>query len=221
MLHCSRDCLHSKNFDPHGRRQRKRLDQVQQFIICPPCRRSGDGGRHVIIIFPTCHLLKSLPPQLFNFLELVAQNFQVRKMAPRPRPRSSTPIASVTPVIAFLDVDSFECQIWQREDPSKLGKPCVVANRSGLILAATYEAKAFGISRSLTPTVKTAKELCPHLHVFWKPNRWGKQDQSKLRMTTAEIVHHILVNFAFLVENVCTTDISVKFHVFLHIYRIS
>ncbi len=112
-------------------------------------------------------------------------------MPPHQRNPQQVPNMSVSPVIAFLDVDSFECQVWQRQYPKTRGKPCVVVNTSGRILACSYEAKALGVSRSTTPKIKDAQKLCPYLHVFHKPDKWGKQDQSKLRQATWEIVSHI------------------------------
>lgn len=106
-------------------------------------------------------------------------------------PRPSPILPSVTPVIAFLDVDSFECQIWQRDNPITRGKPCVVANSSGRIVAVTHEAKAFGISRNETPNIRDAVKKCDNLEIFRKRDKFGKQDQTGCRLATWQLVSGI------------------------------
>ncbi len=61
--------------------------------------------------------------------------------------------------ILHADLDSFYASVEQLLDPSLLGKPIAVGG--GIVLAASYEAKAFGV-RTPMPGWK-AKELCPGL----------------------------------------------------------
>lgn len=61
--------------------------------------------------------------------------------------------------ILHADLDSFYASVEQLLDPSLRGKPVAVGG--GIVLAASYEAKAFGV-RTPMPGWK-AKELCPDL----------------------------------------------------------
>src|SRR5215217_367858 len=61
--------------------------------------------------------------------------------------------------ILHADLDSFYASVEQLLDPSLLGKPIAVGG--GIVLAASYEAKAFGVYTPM-PGWK-AKELCPGL----------------------------------------------------------
>jgi nucleotidyltransferase/DNA polymerase involved in DNA repair len=56
------------------------------------------------------------------------------------------------------------------------------------VVSATYEAKAFGVSRTFTSRVEEALAKCPELKVFRKQDAWGKQDSSKTRHATWEIL---------------------------------
>jgi DNA polymerase-4 len=67
-----------------------------------------------------------------------------------------------TASILHADLDSFYASVEQRDDPSLQGKPVAVGG-GGVILAASYEAKRFGV-RTPMPGYE-AKRLCPNLIV--------------------------------------------------------
>jgi DNA polymerase-4 len=61
--------------------------------------------------------------------------------------------------ILHADLDSFYASVEQLLDPSLLGKPIAVGG--GVVLAASYEAKAFGVQGGMPG--RRARELCPQL----------------------------------------------------------
>jgi DNA polymerase IV len=60
--------------------------------------------------------------------------------------------------ILHADVDSFYASVEQRDDPSLRGRPVIVG--AGVVLAASYEAKAFGVRTAMGG--RQARRLCPH-----------------------------------------------------------
>jgi DNA polymerase-4 len=60
--------------------------------------------------------------------------------------------------ILHADADSFYASVEQRDDPRLRGRPVIVG--AGVVLAASYEAKAFGVRTAMGGGA--ARRLCPH-----------------------------------------------------------
>jgi DNA polymerase-4 len=63
--------------------------------------------------------------------------------------------------VLHADVDSFFASVEQRDDPRLRGRPVIVG--AGVVLAASYEAKAYGVCTAMGGA--RARRLCPHAAV--------------------------------------------------------
>ena len=99
--------------------------------------------------------------------------------------------------ILHADLDSFYASVEQRDDPSLRGKPIVVGG--GVVLAASYEAKAFGIRTAMGGG--QARQLCPWV-ITVEPRMSAYSDASKAVFEvfddTTPIVEGLSIDEAFL-----------------------
>ena len=94
--------------------------------------------------------------------------------------------------IIHIDMDAFFASVEQRDFPELRGKPVVVGSpkRRGVISAASYEAREFGV-RSAMPG-KLALQKCPHL--IFMPHRFEAYTQ------VSRQVHAIFEQYTDLIE---------------------
>jgi DNA polymerase IV len=74
--------------------------------------------------------------------------------------------------ILHADLDSFFASVEQRDDPRLRGRPVIVGG--GVVLAASYEAKAYGVRTAMGE--RRARSLCPHAVVV--PPRFESYSQA-------------------------------------------
>ncbi|XP_069810528.1 DNA polymerase eta [Dendropsophus ebraccatus] len=105
--------------------------------------------------------------------------------------------ASQARVVALVDMDCFYVQVEQRLRPELKNKPVVVAQyktwRGGGIIAVSYEARAFGVTRNMF--ANDAKKLCADLQIARVSEAHGKADLSKYREASVEVME-IMSRFA-------------------------
>ena len=94
--------------------------------------------------------------------------------------------------IIHIDMDAFYASVEQRDDPSLKGKPVAVGHpeRHGVVAAASYEARQFGV-RSALPSV-TALKKCPDL--IFKPPRFD------VYKAVSRQIHQIFADYTPLIE---------------------
>src|SRR5438445_12816984 len=81
---------------------------------------------------------------------------------------------SGTATILHADLDAFYASVEQRDDPRLRGRPVIVGG--GVVLAASYEAKARGVRTAMGGT--QARRLCPDAVVV-RPRMAAYADASK------------------------------------------
>jgi DNA polymerase-4 len=101
------------------------------------------------------------------------------------------------PSILHADVDAFYASVEQRDDPALRGRPVIVG--AGVVLAASYEAKAFGVRTAMGG--RLARRLCPHAVVV-APRMSAYADASKALYRvfeeTTPLVEGLSIDEAFL-----------------------
>jgi DNA polymerase IV len=104
---------------------------------------------------------------------------------------------SAPATILHADLDSFYASVEQRDDPRLRGRPVIVG--AGVVLAASYEAKAFGVRTAMGGT--QARRLCPHAAVV-SPRMSAYSDASKAVFSVFEgmspLVEGLSIDEAFL-----------------------
>lgn len=102
-----------------------------------------------------------------------------------------------TAAILHADLDSFYASVEQRDDPSLRGRPVLVGG--GVVLAASYEAKAFGVRTAMGG--RQARALCPQAIVV-APRMRAYSDASaavfEVFRDTTPVVEPVSVDEAFL-----------------------
>jgi DNA polymerase-4 len=99
--------------------------------------------------------------------------------------------------ILHADLDSFYASVEQRDDPSLRGRPVLVGG--GVVLAASYEAKAYGVRTAMGG--HQARRLCPHAIVV--PPRMSAYSQAsdavfEVFRDTTPLVEPLSIDEAFL-----------------------
>src|SRR3954471_12743779 len=99
--------------------------------------------------------------------------------------------------ILHADLDAFYASVEQRDDPRLRGRPVIVG--AGVVLAASYEAKACGIRTAMGGA--QARRLCPQAIVV-QPRMWAYSEASKavyeIFRDTTPLVEGLSIDEAFL-----------------------
>src|SRR5437763_8166242 len=114
--------------------------------------------------------------------------------------------------ILHADLDAFFASVEQRDDPSLRGRPVIVG--AGVVLAASYEAKAYGVRTAMGGV--QARRLCPQAIVV-SPRMSAYADASKalyaLFEDTAPLVEGLSIDEAFLdvrgMERIAGTPVEI------------
>jgi DNA polymerase-4 len=99
--------------------------------------------------------------------------------------------------ILHADLDSFYASVEQRDDPRLRGRPVIVGG--GVVLAASYEAKAFGVRTAMGG--RQAKQLCPHaIVVSPRMSAYSAASKAVFRVfeNTTPLVEGLSIDEAFL-----------------------
>jgi DNA polymerase IV len=106
-------------------------------------------------------------------------------------------VRPTAPTILHADLDSFYASVEQRDDPALRGRPVIVG--AGVVLAASYEAKAYGVRTAMGG--RLARQLCPHAAVV-PPRMTAYAEASKAVFAVFEhispLVEALSIDEAFL-----------------------
>ena len=116
------------------------------------------------------------------------------------------------PTILHADLDSFYASVEQRDDPRLRGRPVIVG--AGVVLAASYEAKARGVRTAMGGG--SARRLCPDAVVV-SPRMSAYTEASKAVFAvfedTAPVVEGLSIDEAFLdvrgLEHISGTPVEI------------
>jgi DNA polymerase-4 len=94
--------------------------------------------------------------------------------------------------IIHVDMDAFYASVEQRDDPSLQGRPVAVGypEKRGVVAAASYEARQFGVRSALPST--TALRKCPEL--IFRPPRF------EVYKAVSRQIHAIFADYTPLIE---------------------
>ena len=110
------------------------------------------------------------------------------------------------PTILHADLDSFYASVEQRDEPRLRGKPVIVGG--GVVLAASYEAKAFGIRTAMGG--RAARRLCPHAIVV--PPRMAAYSEA------SKAVYRVFDHYSPLVEGLSIDEAFLDVRGLAHIH---
>jgi len=99
--------------------------------------------------------------------------------------------------ILHADIDSFYASVEQRDDPRLRGRPVIVG--AGVVLAASYEAKAYGVRTAMGGAV--ARRLCPAAVVVQpRMSAYAEASKAVYRVfdDTTPVVEGLSIDEAFL-----------------------
>jgi DNA polymerase-4 len=114
--------------------------------------------------------------------------------------------------ILHADVDAFFASVEQRDDPALRGRPVIVGG--GVVLAASYEAKAYGVRTAMGG--RLARRLCPSVAVV-RPRMSVYAEASKAMFEvfedTSPLVEGLSIDEAFLdvrgLERIAGTPVEI------------
>jgi DNA polymerase IV len=124
-------------------------------------------------------------------------------------------VLSIEPGILHADLDAFYASVEQRDDPRLRGRPVIVG--AGVVLAASYEAKARGVRTAMGGA--QARRLCPGATVVGpRMEAYSEASKSVYRVfeDTTPLVEGLSIDEAFLdvrgLEAICgsPTEIAVR-----------
>lgn len=107
---------------------------------------------------------------------------------------------TVRRVILHVDMDAFFASVEQADFPALKGKPVIVGgSHRGVVSAASYEARAFGVHSAMP--VATARRLCPHgayQPVRMRRYREVSQEVMDILRTASPLVEQVSVDEAYI-----------------------